>query len=67
MKLQDVILKAMAKKISWVEAAEIAGVSDRTMRRIRDRYREHGYTGLFDQRQGGEAFIGYRWRQPRRC
>ena len=34
MKLQDVILKAMAKKISWLEAAEIAGVTDRTMRRI---------------------------------
>ncbi len=26
MKLQDVLLKAMAKKISWMEAAEIAGV-----------------------------------------
>jgi hypothetical protein len=25
MKLQDVILKAMAKKVSWMEAAEIAG------------------------------------------
>jgi hypothetical protein len=24
MKLQDVILKALAKKISWLEAAEIA-------------------------------------------
>jgi len=52
MKLQDVILKAMAKKISWMEAAEIAGVTDRTMRRIRDRYEEFGYTGLFDQRRG---------------
>jgi transposase len=52
MKLQDVILKAMAKKISWMEAAEIAGVTDRTMRRIRDRYQEFGYTGLFDQRRG---------------
>ena len=51
-KLQDVILKAMAKKISWLEAAEIAGVTDRTMRRIRDRYQEFGYTGLFDQRRG---------------
>jgi hypothetical protein len=27
MKLQDVILKAMAKKISWIDAAEIAGMS----------------------------------------
>jgi transposase len=52
MKLQDVLLKAMAKKISWMEAAEIAGVTDRTMRRIRERYQEFGYTGLFDQRRG---------------
>jgi transposase len=52
MKLQDVILKAMAKKISWMEAAEIVGVTDRTMRRIRERYQEFGYTGLFDQRRG---------------
>ena len=52
MKLQDVILKAMAKKITWMEAAEISGVTDRTMRRIRQRYQEFGYTGPFDQRRG---------------
>lgn len=52
MKLQDVILKAMAKKVSWIEAAEIAGMSVRNMQRMRDRYKEHGYTGLFDQRRG---------------
>jgi transposase len=52
MKLQDVILKAIAKKISWMEAAEIAGVTDRTMRRIKQRYQEFGYNGLFDQRRG---------------
>jgi transposase len=52
MKLQDVLLKAIAKKISWMEAAEIAGVTDRTIRRMRDRYEEFGYTGLFDQRKG---------------
>jgi hypothetical protein len=44
MKLQDVILKAMAKKISWMEAAEIGGITDRTMRRMRARYEEFGYT-----------------------
>jgi hypothetical protein len=33
MKLQDVLLKAMAKKISWADAGEIIGVTDRTMRR----------------------------------
>jgi transposase len=56
MKLQDVILKAMAKKISWLEAAEIAGVTDRTMRRIRDRYQEFGYNGLMDRRKGKHSF-----------
>jgi transposase len=52
MKLQDVILKAMAKKVSWIEAAEIAGMSVRNMQRKRQVYQEHGYTGLFDQRRG---------------
>jgi transposase len=52
MKLQDVILKAMARKITWMAAAEIAGVSDRTMRRMKERYEEFGYDGLFDQRRG---------------
>ena len=52
MKLQDVILKAIAKKITWMDAAEIAGVTDRTMRRIKQRYEQFGYTGLFDQRRG---------------
>ena len=33
-------------------AAEIAGVSDRTMRRMKQRYEEFGYDGLFDQRRG---------------
>ena len=40
MKLQDVLLKAMAKKITWWEAAEIIGVTDRTMRRWRERLEE---------------------------
>ena len=35
MKLQDVILKAMAKKLTWIEAAEIAGMSVRNMQRMR--------------------------------
>ncbi len=52
MKLQDVILKAMAKKLTWIEAAEIAGMSVRNMQRMRQRYQEGGYTGLFDQRRG---------------
>lgn len=56
MKLQDVLLKAMAKKITWWEAAEIIGVSDRTMRRWRERLQEHGYSGLADRRKGKVSF-----------
>src|ERR1700683_309468 len=52
MKLQDVLLKAMAKKISWGDAAEIIGVSCRTMRRWRERMEEGGYSGLTDRRKG---------------
>jgi transposase len=54
-KLQDVLLKAMAKKIRWWEAAEIIGVSDRTMRRWRERLQEHGYSGLADRRKGNRS------------
>jgi transposase len=56
MKLQDVILKAMAKKLTWMEAAEIAGMSVRNMQRKREAYQEHGYTGLFDQRRGKRSY-----------
>ncbi len=52
MKLQDVLLKAMAKKITWWSAAEIIGVSDRTMRRWRERLESDGYSGLADRRKG---------------
>lgn len=52
MKLQDVLLKAMAKRITWWEAAEIIGVTDRTMRRWRERLEEDGYSGLADRRKG---------------
>jgi transposase len=51
MKLQDVLLKAMAKKITWWEAAEIVGVTDRTMRRWRERLEVEGYSGLADRRK----------------
>lgn len=52
MKLQDVLLKAMAKKITWLAAAEIIGVTPRTLRRWRERLEEHGYDGLRDRRKG---------------
>jgi len=52
MKVQEVILRAMAKMITWWQAAEIIGISDRQMRRWHERYEEFGYDGLFDRRRG---------------
>jgi transposase len=52
MKVQEVILRAMAKKITWWQAAEIIGISDRQRRRWRERYEEFGYDGLMDRRRG---------------
>ena len=52
MKVQEVMLQAMAKKITWFQAAEIIGISDRHMRRWREHYEEGGFRGLFDRRRG---------------
>src|SRR4029077_11151571 len=52
MKVQEVMLRAWAKKITWWQAAEILGISDRHLRRIRERYEQFGYFGLVDGRRG---------------
>jgi len=52
MKIQEVLLRAMARKITWFQAAEILGFTDRHLRRIRERYEEFGYDGWFDRRRG---------------
>src|SRR5689334_14785692 len=50
MKVQEVFMQAMAKKITWIQAAEIMGVTDRTMRRWKHRHEKHGY--VLDRRWG---------------
>ena len=52
MKVQEVILRALATRITWGQAAEMIGISDRQMRRGRERYEEFGFRGLFDRRRG---------------
>jgi len=51
MTIQEVILRAVAKKITWWQAAEILGISDRQMRRYRQRYELGGVEGLLDRRR----------------
>ena len=52
MKVQEVILRAANGQITWIAAARIIGISDRTMRRMKWRYEEFGCHGLLDKRRG---------------
>jgi transposase len=51
MKVQEVILRAMDGRLKWYQAAEILGISDRQIRRWKQRYEQQGYDGLFDRRR----------------
>lgn len=50
MKVQEVIMRAMAKRITWWQAAEILGVSSRTIRRMKRNWKRAGFDGLYDHR-----------------
>jgi transposase len=51
MTIQEVILKALSGGISWFQAADILGMSIRSMRRYRAGLEKWGYDGLFDHRR----------------
>ena len=51
MKVQEVILRAMSGRQTWLQVADVLGVSARTVRRLRLRYKHFGYDGLFDHRR----------------
>jgi len=49
---KEVIVRAIAKELTWIQAAEICGITARQMRRLKQRYERHGYDGLVDGRSG---------------
>jgi transposase len=51
MKVQEVILRAIDRRLTWVQAADILGYSPRTIRRLRRRLQYYGYDGLLDRRR----------------
>jgi len=64
--VREVILRAMAGKLTWWQAAEIIGVTDRTTRRWRQNYEEFGHDGLF----GNAASLvqsEFLWRPSSEC
>lgn len=50
MRFEDVLGRSERSELSQMEAAELLGISERTFRRWRDRYRETGVPGLSDRR-----------------
>src|SRR5437867_5378296 len=52
MKVEEVILRALGKQITFWQAAHIARISPRHLRRLYDRYRRLGFDGLYDRRKG---------------
>ena len=62
MKVQDVMLQAMAKKITWWQAAEILGISDRHLRRWREPMRSSGSAGCSTAGEDGPLPSVCRWR-----
>jgi transposase len=51
MQVQEVVFRAMAGEIHWFRAADLLGVSARTMRRWRERYEQYGPDAFFDRRR----------------
>lgn len=47
---KEVIVRAMAGKLTWIQAADILGITPRQLRRLKGAYERRGYDGLHDQR-----------------
>ena len=52
MKIEQVILRALSKQITFWQAARIVGISPRHLQRLYERYRRFGFDGLYDRRKG---------------
>jgi len=55
MKLREVLVQAIAGRMSWEQAAEVLGRSRRTVRRWRRRMEQYGVPGLKDRRMQSPA------------
>lgn len=52
MKVEEVILRATSKQITFWEAARILRYTPRHLRRVIQRYQHYGFAGLLDRRRG---------------
>ena len=49
---KEVIVKTIAGELTWIQAADILGITARHLRRLKQRWERHGYDGLVDYRGG---------------
>lgn len=49
---QSIIIRAIEGHVTWMQAADILGISPRQMRRIRAEWEEGGWEALMDRRDG---------------
>jgi transposase len=62
MKVQEVLMRAVNRELTWIQAAEILGCTTRSLRRWRLRYEKFGMDGLVDGRTRGHR--SPRWIRP---
>jgi transposase len=63
MKVQEVLMRAVNRELSWIQAADILGCTPRSLRRWKQRYQRCGVEGLVDGRTRGHR--SPRWVQPK--
>lgn len=55
MKVREVLLRALNRELTWIQAADILGMSGRTMRRWKAKFEYMGLEGLVDGRLRGHG------------
>ena len=55
MRVRDVLMRAVQREISWIQAADILGISARNMRRWKVKFETAGLEGVLDRRTLGHA------------
>lgn len=55
MRVREVLMRAVQREISWIQAADILGISARNMRRWKVKFETAGLEGVLDRRTLGHA------------
>ena len=55
MRVREVLMRAVQRQISWIQAADILGISARNMRRWKVKFETQGLEGVLDRRTLGHA------------